>query len=85
VEPLALDHDLGAGDQHSAVLGYFRIEVGRGSDGPFEATAVAQTIVAPELPELLPAEGPPGLLVVDKVKLCDRIRTDVRTTCGERV
>ncbi len=63
VEPLTLDQDLGAGDQYGAVLPSVGIEVGGASDGPLAAAAVAQAIIAPELPELLPVEWPPGLLV----------------------
>jgi hypothetical protein len=50
------------------VLPELSIEVGGAADGPFAAAAVAQAIVAPEMPELLRAEWPPGVLVVHEVK-----------------
>ncbi len=68
LEPLLLDQDLCTRDEDDAVLSVRPVQVGVGPEGPDLALAGMELAAALELPELLEAEGPPGLLFATSVK-----------------
>jgi hypothetical protein len=67
-DPITLDQDPGAGDQHGPVLALGAVQVGVSAERPDAAPAVADAIIAPQLAEPVTGEGPPHLKVAHEVK-----------------